>query len=97
MNKISCRQIFAGMLGQNFSETVKSFISKGDVSYLQISVPPAYCKIFLHEVLTIIELGFPIFFKILTLIYIKWVPGDTRTIFLVAGFARKMPESSDTM
>ena len=65
MNKISCRQIFAGMLGQNFSETVKSFTSKGDVSYLQISVPPAYCKKFIHEVLTIIELGFPIFFMIL--------------------------------
>ena len=33
----------------------------------------------------------------LTLIYIIWVPGDPRSIFLVTSFIRKMPESSDSM
>ena len=59
MKKVCCGQITAGMLGENFSETVKSFISKEDVSYLQLSVPPAYCKKFHHEFLTVVELGFP--------------------------------------
>ena len=33
----------------------------------------------------------------LTLICINWVPGDLRSIFLVASFTRKIPESSDSM
>ena len=33
----------------------------------------------------------------LTLIYIKWVPGDPSTIFLATSFTQKMPEGSDSM
>ena len=30
----------------------------------------------------------------LTLIYIKWVPGDPNTVFLATIFTQKMPEGS---
>ena len=33
----------------------------------------------------------------LTLIYVKWVPGDLSTIVLATILAQKMPESSDFM
>ena len=33
----------------------------------------------------------------LTLICIKWVPGDPSTIFLATSFTQKMPEGSDSM
>ena len=44
----------------------------------------------------------PIFFNLqvrnlLTLICIKWIPRDPSTIFLVATFTQKMPESSNSM
>ena len=33
----------------------------------------------------------------LTVICIKWVPGDPTTIFLATSFTQKMPEGSDFM
>ena len=33
----------------------------------------------------------------LTLIYIKWVPRDPSTIFLVTTFNQKIPERSDSI
>ena len=34
---------------------------------------------------------------ILTLLCIKWVPGDPSTIFLATNFTQKMPKGSDSM
>ena len=36
-------------------------------------------------------------FLFLTLICIKWVPGDPSTIFLATSFTHKMSEGSDSM
>ena len=33
----------------------------------------------------------------LTLICIKWIPGDPSTMFLATSFTQKMPEGSDSM
>ena len=35
--------------------------------------------------------------SVLTLMCIKWVPGDPSTIFLAATFTQKMPEGSDSL
>ena len=40
---------------------------------------------------------FNIWWIILNLICIKWVPGDPSTIFLANSFTQKMPERSDFM
>ena len=44
-----------------------------------------------------IERIFVFFMTFLTIICIKWVPVDPRTIFLATIFTQKMPESSGSM
>ena len=53
MKKVCTTQLTAGMISNNFSETVNSFIAKDDVFNFMNSVKgiPAYWKKFIFEVL----------------------------------------------
>ena len=68
MKKVCTNQLTAGMLSNNFSDTVKSFIAKDD-SFMS----PAYWKKFLSEVLAMVkQLGLPTFFMTLSCADLRW-------------------------
>ena len=69
MRKVSSGQLHAGMLSQNFKETVKQFIANDKAfSFMStIKGTPAYWKRFLQEVLAMVkQLGPPNFFLTLS-------------------------------
>ena len=75
MKKVCTTQLTAGMLSNNFSETVKSFIAKDEGFNFMNSVKgtPAYWKKFLFEVLAIVkQLGLPTFFMTLSCADLRW-------------------------
>ena len=75
MKKVCTTQLTAGMLSNNFSETVKSFIAKDEGFNFMNSVKgtPAYWKKFLFEVLAMVkQLGLPTFFMTLSCADLRW-------------------------
>ena len=76
MKKMCTNQLTAGMLSNNFCDTVKSFIAK-DEGYYSFMSPikgtPAYWKKFLSEVLAMVkQLGLPTFFMTLSCADLRW-------------------------
>ena len=75
MKKVCTTQLTAGVLSNNFSETVKSFIAKDKGFNFMNSVKgtPAYWKKFLFEVLAMVkQLGLPTFFMTLSCADLRW-------------------------
>ena len=75
MKKVCTNQLTAGMLSNNFSDSVKSFIAKDQAySFMgPIKGTPAYWKIFLSEVLAMVkQLGLPTFFMTLSCADLRW-------------------------
>ena len=75
MKKVCSNQLTAGMLSNNFSETVKSFIAKDEGFNFMNSIKgtPAYWKKFLFEILAMVkQLGLPTFFMTLSCADLRW-------------------------
>ena len=75
MKKMCTNQLTAGMLSQNFEETVKSFIAKDEGFNFMSAIKgtPAYWKKFLLEVLAMVkQLGLPTFFMTLSCADLRW-------------------------
>ena len=74
MKKVCSGHLTAGVLSQNFSEKVKSFIVNNEAYHFMniIKGTPAYWKRFLHEVLAIVKLGLPTFFMTLSCADLRW-------------------------
>ena len=75
MKKMCTNQVTAGMLSNNFTDTVKSFIAKDEgYSFMTpIKGTPAYWKKFLSEVLAMVkQLGLPTFFMTLSCADLRW-------------------------
>ena len=75
MKKVSTNQLTAGMLSNNFTDTVKSVIAKDEGYNFMNSVKgtPAYWKKFLFEVLAMVkQLGLPTFFMTLSCADLRW-------------------------
>ena len=75
MKKVCANQLTAGMLSNNFSDTVKSFIAKDESFNFMNSIKgtPAYWKKFLFEVLAMVkQLGLPTFFMTLSCADLRW-------------------------
>ena len=75
MRKVSGRNISAGMLSDNFKETVKNFIANEEAYSFMNSVKgsPAYWKIMLSDVLAMVkQLGTPSFFMTLSCADLRW-------------------------
>ena len=73
--KICTNNVTAGMLSNNFTDTVKSFIAKDEgYSFMSpIKGTPAYWKKFLSEVLAMVkQLGLPTFFMTLSCADLRW-------------------------
>ena len=65
----------AGMLSNNFSETVQALVAKDKAYRFMNSIKgtPAYWKKFLHEVLAMVkQLGLPTFFMTLSCADLRW-------------------------
>ena len=65
----------AGMLSNNFSETVQALVAKGKAYRFMNSIrgTPADWKKFLHEILaTVKQLGLPTFFLTLSCADLRW-------------------------
>ena len=75
MKKVRSNTLTAGMLSQNFKETVKSFVAN-DKAYSfmsDIKGTPAYWKKFLFEVLAMVkQLGLPTYFMTLSCADLRW-------------------------
>ena len=68
-------RITAGVLSQNFLDTVKSFIGNGEAYQFvnTIKGTPAYWKRFLYKVLAMVkQLGIPTFFMTLSCADLHW-------------------------
>ena len=68
-------RITAGVLPQNFLDTVKSFIGNGEAYQFvnTIKGTPAYWKRFLYKVLAMVkQLGIPTFFMTLSCADLHW-------------------------
>ena len=75
MRKLTPRNVTAGMLSQNFKETVKQFIASDKAFRFMNSIKgtPAYWKKFLNEVLAMAEqLGLSTFFLTLSCADLRW-------------------------
>ena len=75
LKKICTGQLTAGMLTNNFSDTVSSFLSKDDVYQFMSTIKgtPAYWKKFLYEVLAMVkQLGLPTFCMTLSCANLRW-------------------------
>ena len=75
LKKVCGGHLTAQMLSNNFSETVKSFISKDEAFQFMgnIKGTPAYWKRFLLEVLSMVkQLGLPTFFMTLSCADLRW-------------------------
>ena len=75
MRKVSALSLNAGMLSQNFKETVKQFIANDKAFAYMNSVKgtPAYWKKFLQAVLAMVkQLGSPSFFLTLSCADLRW-------------------------
>ena len=75
IKKLCTNQLTAGMLSNNFSDTVKSFIAKNEGFNFMNSVKgtPAYWKKFLFEILAMVkQLGLPTFFITLSCADLRW-------------------------
>jgi len=75
MKKVSGENLTAGMLSQNFKETVKEFIANDKAFSFMSSVKgtPAYWKRFLQEILAIVkQIGPPAFFLTLSYADLRW-------------------------
>ena len=75
MKKVSSNSLTAGMLSNNFSETIKSFIAKDEgFNFMNpIKGTPAYWKRFLFEVLAMVkQLGLPTYFMTLSCADLRW-------------------------
>ena len=75
MRKVCAISLNAGVLSQNFKETVKQFIANDKAFAFMNSVKgaPAYWKKFLQEVLAMVkQLGPPSFFLTLSYADLRW-------------------------
>ena len=75
LKKICTGQLTAGMLTNNFSDTISSFLSKDDVYQFMSTIKgtPAYWKKFLYEVLAMVkQLGLPTFYMTLSCADLRW-------------------------
>ena len=75
MKKCCGSSLTAGMLSQNFSERVKSFVVKDDAYHFMNTIKgtPAYWEKFLYEVLAMVkQLGLPTFFMALSCADLHW-------------------------
>ena len=75
MKKICSSNLTAGLLSQNFSGRVKSFIVKDETYHFmnRIKGTPAYWKKFLYEVLVMVkQLGVHTFFMTLSCADLYW-------------------------
>ncbi|XP_066915086.1 uncharacterized protein [Clytia hemisphaerica] len=75
MKKVSASNVTAGMLSQNFKETVKQFIANDKAFAFMSTVKgtPAYWKKFQQEVLAMVkQLGPPTFFFTLSCADLRW-------------------------
>ena len=75
MKKVSSNSLTAGMLSNNFSEAIKSFIAKYEgFNFMNpIKGTPAYWKSFLFEVLAMVkQLGLPTYFMTLSCADLRW-------------------------
>ena len=75
MKKCCGSSLTAGMLSQNFSERVKSFVVKDEAYHFMNTIKgtPAYWKKFLYEVLAMVkQLGLPTFFMTLSCADLHW-------------------------
>ena len=75
MKKVCSGNLTAGLLSQNFSESVKSFIVKDEAYHFMSTIKgtPAYWKKFLYEVLAMVkQLGLPTFFMTLSCADLHW-------------------------
>ena len=73
--KVSSNSLTAGMLSNNFSEPIKSFIAKDEgFNFMNpIKGTPAYWKRFLFEVLAMVkQLGLPTYFMTLSCADLRW-------------------------
>ena len=75
MQKVRSNSLTAGMLSQNFKETVKSFVANDKAfSFMStIKGTPAYWKKFLFQVLAMVkQLGLPTYFMTLSCADLRW-------------------------
>ena len=75
MKKVCSGYLTAGVLSQNFSETVKSFTVNNEAYHFMNTIEgtPAYWKKFLYEVLAMVkQLGLPTFFMTLSCADLRW-------------------------
>ena len=75
MQKVMTNELTAGMLSQNFKDTVKSFVASDEAySFMStIKGTPAYWKKFLFEVLAMVkQLGLPTYFMTLSCADLRW-------------------------
>ena len=75
LRKVFSGHMTAGMLSNNFSETVQALVAKDKAYRFMNSIKgtPAYWKKFLHEVLAMVkQLGLPTFFMTLSCADLKW-------------------------
>ena len=75
MQKVKTNALTAGVLSQNFKDTVKSFVASNEAySFMStIKGTPAYWKKFLFEVLAMVkQLGLPTYFMTLSCADLRW-------------------------
>ena len=75
MKKVCRGHLTAGVLSQNFSETVKSFIVNNEVYHFMNTIKgtPAYWKKSLYEIRAMVkQLGLPTFFMTLSCADLQW-------------------------
>ena len=75
MQKVKSSRLNAGILSNNFKDTVKHFITSDDAFSFMNSIKgtPAYWKKLLCEVLAMVkQLGFPTFFLTLSCADLRW-------------------------
>jgi len=75
IKKVTCNNVTAGILGQNFHETVKSYIASDNAYRFMSTIKgtPAYWKNMLSDVLAMVkQLGIPSYFMTLSCADLRW-------------------------
>ena len=75
MRKVTCNNITAGMLGQDFEQTVKNVIASENAYKFMSTIKgtPAYWKLMLYDVLAMVkQLGMPSYFMTLSCADLRW-------------------------
>ena len=75
MKKVACRNVNAGMLSENFQETVQDFIANDNAYKFMTTIKgtPAYWQNMLSDVLAMVkQLGIPSYFMTLSCADLQW-------------------------